>query len=223
MHGNGVCLQPAHERRSVFTLTEVALNDPIMLFAFAPIAALLLGASAIAVPWRTLIIAGAIYIALPFVIAQALRARVGARGGRPARDALLACSGPWPDAASLATFVLPFTFQGEPILREQLAIAMLAGPLLLQVFFIAGLECRPNRNVGEKHSVAGPSALIGASDFFELAVAAAISLSGFGFGAARVTVVGVLIEAPLLLLVVRVVNARGGRYRGNGARAQSPP
>jgi len=195
-----------------FTLTQVALNDAIMVFAFAPIVALLLGLSSITVPWDTLLTSVGLYIVVPVILAQVIRARVLARGGQAALDALLARIGPWSIAALLATLVLLFAFQGEQILRQPLVIAMLAVPILIQVFFNSGLAYLANRAVGEKHSVACPSALIGASNFFELAVAAAISLFGFDSGAALATVVGVLIEVPVMLLVVRVVNASRGWY-----------
>ncbi len=195
-----------------FTLTQVALNDTIMVFAFAPIVALLLGLSSITVPWDTLLTSVALYILVPVLIAQVVRARVLARGGQAALDALLARIGPWSIAALLATLVLLFAFQGEQILRQPLVIAMLAVPILIQVLFNSGLAYWLNRKLGEQHSVACPSALIGASNFFELAVAAAISLFGFDSGAALATVVGVLIEVPVMLLVVRVVNASKGWY-----------
>ena len=195
-----------------FTLTQVALNDTIMVFAFAPIVALLLGVASISVPWDTLLTSVVLYIVVPVAIAQAIRARLLARGGQPALDALLHRIGPWSIAALLATLVLLFAFQGEQILRQPMIIAMLAVPILIQVFFNSGLAYLANRAVGEKHSVACPSALIGASNFFELAVAAAISLFGFDSGAALATVVGVLIEVPVMLLVVRVVNASRGWY-----------
>jgi ACR3 family arsenite transporter len=195
-----------------FTLTQEALNDTIMVFAFAPIVALLLGLSSITVPWDTLLTSVALYILVPVLIAQVIRARVLARGGQAALDALLARIGPWSIAALLATLVLLFAFQGEQILRQPLVIAMLAVPILIQVLFNSGLAYWLNRKLGEQHSVACPSALIGASNFFELAVAAAISLFGFDSGAALATVVGVLIEVPVMLLVVRVVNASKGWY-----------
>jgi ACR3 family arsenite transporter len=195
-----------------FTLSQVALNDTIMIFAFAPIVALLLGISSITVPWDTLLTSVALYIAVPVIIAQLIRSRVLARGGQAALDRLLARIGPWSVAALLVTLVLLFAFQGEQILRQPLIIAMLAVPILIQVFFNSGLAYLLNRAVGEKHSVACPSALIGASNFFELAVAAAISLFGFDSGAALATVVGVLIEVPVMLLVVRVVNASKDWY-----------
>ena len=202
-----------------FTLTQVALNDTIMVFAFAPIVALLLGLSSITVPWDTLLTSVALYILVPVLIAQVIRARVLARGGQAALDALLARIGPWSIAALLATLVLLFAFQGEQILRQPLVIAMLAVPILIQVFFNSSLAYSLNRAVGEKHSVACPSALIGASNFFELAVAAAISLFGFESGAALATVVGVLIEVPVMLLVVKVVNSTRGWYeRSAGTR-----
>jgi ACR3 family arsenite transporter len=200
-----------------FTLTQVALNDTIMIFAFAPIVALLLGISSITVPWDTLLTSVGLYIVVPVIVAQLIRSRVLARGGQPALDALLGRIGPWSIAALLGTLVLLFAFQGEQILRQPLVIAMLAVPILIQVFFNAGLAYLANRAVGEKHSVACPSALIGASNFFELAVAAAISLFGFDSGAALATVVGVLIEVPVMLLVVRVVNASRGWYERGAA------
>jgi ACR3 family arsenite transporter len=195
-----------------FTLSQVALNDAIMIFAFAPIVALLLGVASITVPWDTLLTSVALYIVVPVIIAQVIRARVLARGGPAALEALLARLGPLSIAALLATLVLLFAFQGEQILRQPLIIAMLAVPILIQVFFNSALAYWLNRAVGEKHNVACPSALIGASNFFELAVAAAISLYGFESGAALATVVGVLIEVPVMLLVVKVVNGSKGWY-----------
>jgi len=200
-----------------FTLSQVALNDTIMIFAFAPIVALLLGLSSITVPWDTLLTSVGLYIVVPVIIAQVIRWRVLARGGAPALEGLLARIGPWSIAALLVTLVLLFAFQGEQILRQPLIIALLAVPILIQVFFNSSLAYWLNRKVGEKHSVACPSALIGASNFFELAVAAAISLFGFDSGAALATVVGVLIEVPVMLLVVRVVNASKGWYERGAA------
>lgn len=190
----------------LFTLSQVALNDTIMVFAFAPLVGLLLGLSSISVPWATLLISVGLYIVVPVVIAQLARRALLARG-QAAFDAALARIGPWSMAALLLTLVLLFAFQGEAILRQPLIIALLAVPILVQVFFNSALAYWLNRAVGEKHAVACPSALIGASNFFELAVAAAISLFGFDSGAALATVVGVLIEVPVMLLVVRVVNA----------------
>jgi ACR3 family arsenite transporter len=195
-----------------FTRSQVALNDSIMICAFAPLVALLLGVASITVPWDTLLTSVALYIVVPVIIAQLIRARVLARGGPATLDALLARLGPWSIAALLATLVLLFAFQGEQILRQPLTIAMLAVPILIQVFFNSALAYWLNRAVGEKHNVACPSALIGASNFFELAVAAAISLYGFESGAALATVVGVLIEVPVMLLVVKVVNSSKGWY-----------
>jgi arsenite transporter len=194
-----------------FTLSQVALNDVIMIFAFAPIVALLLGIAAITVPWDTLLTSVVLYIVIPVVLAQLWR-RSLLRKGQAAFDAVLARIGPWSITALLLTLVLLFAFQGEAILRQPLIIALLAVPILIQVFFNSSLAYVLNRAVGEKHSVACPSALIGASNFFELAVAAAISLFGFESGAALATVVGVLIEVPVMLLVVRVVNASKGWY-----------
>jgi len=189
----------------------VAINDPIMVFAFAPIVALLLGLSAIVVPWATLITSVVLYIVIPVVIAQLWRRALLARG-QAAFQAAIDSIGPWSIAALLATLVLLFAFQGEAILRQPLVIAMLAVPILIQVFFNSALAYWLNRAVGEKHSIACPSALIGASNFFELAVAAAISLFGFESGAALATVVGVLIEVPVMLLVVKIVNNSKGWY-----------
>ncbi len=195
----------------LFTLSQVALNDTIMVFAFAPIVALLLGLSAITVPWATLLTSVVLYIVIPVIVAQLWRRALLARGPA-ALEAALARIGPWSVAALLATLVLLFAFQGEAILKQPLVIAMLAVPILIQVFFNAALAYGLNRRLGESHAVACPSALIGASNFFELAVAAAISLFGFDSGAALATVVGVLIEVPVMLLVVRVVNRSKGWY-----------
>ena len=195
----------------LFTLSQVALNDIIMVFAFAPLVALLLGLSAITVPWDTLITSVVLYIVIPVVLAQLWR-RTLIRRGQDVLDAALARIGPWSITALLATLVLLFAFQGEAMLKQPLVIAMLAVPILIQVFFNSGLAYWLNRCAGETHSVACPSALIGASNFFELAVAAAISLFGFDSGAALATVVGVLIEVPLMLLVVKVVNGSKGWY-----------
>ena len=189
-----------------FTLSQVALNDVIMIFAFAPIVAFLLGISSITVPWDTLLTSVVLYIVIPVVLAQIMRKTLLARG-QAAFDAAMAKIQPWSIGALLVTLVLLFAFQGDAILRQPLIIALLAVPILIQVFFNSSLAYVLNRMVGEKHSVACPSALIGASNFFELAVAAAISLFGFESGAALATVVGVLIEVPVMLLVVRVVNA----------------
>ncbi|UCV18232.1 ACR3 family arsenite efflux transporter [Ferribacterium limneticum] len=195
----------------LFTLSQVALNDTIMVFAFAPLVAFLLGISAITVPWDTLLTSVVLYIVIPVVIAQLWRKALLAKG-QGAFDAAMEKIGPWSITALLATLVLLFAFQGEAILRQPLIIGLLAVPILIQVFFNSALAYWLNRKVGEKHNVACPSALIGASNFFELAVAAAISLFGFESGAALATVVGVLIEVPAMLLVVKVVNSTKGWY-----------
>jgi ACR3 family arsenite transporter len=206
----------------LFTLTQVALNDTIMVFAFAPIVALLLGIASITVPWDTLLTSVVLYIVIPVAIAQLWRRALLAKG-RGAFDAAMARLGPASIVALLVTLVLLFAFQGEQILRQPLVIALLAVPILVQVLFNSSLAYWLNRRLGEQHSVAGPSALIGASNFFELAVAAAISLFGFESGAALATVVGVLIEVPVMLLVVRVVNGTHGWYaRGANVRATKP-
>ena len=196
----------------LFTLSQVALNDTIMVFAFAPLVGFLLGISAITVPWATLVTSVVLYIVIPVLLAQWWRKALLAKG-QEVFDATMAKIGPWSITALLATLVLLFAFQGEAILKQPLVIALLAVPILIQVFFNSALAYWLNRQLGEKHSVACPSALIGASNFFELAVAAAISLFGFQSGAALATVVGVLIEVPVMLLVVRVVNQTRGWYQ----------
>jgi len=195
----------------LFTLSQVALNDTIMVFAFAPIVGLLLGLSSIAVPWDTLLASVVLYIVIPVILAQLWR-RALLRRGQARFEAALARLGPLSIAALLLTLVLLFAFQGQAILRQPLVIALLAVPILIQVLFNSGLAYWLNRRAGEQHSVACPSALIGASNFFELAVAAAISLFGLHSGAALATVVGVLIEVPVMLLVVRIVNRTRGWY-----------
>ena len=203
-----------------FTLSQVALNDTIMVFAFAPVVGLLLGLSAITVPWDTLVLSVALYIVVPVIAAQVLRRRILANGGEPALKRFLDLLQPLSLVALLATLVLLFGFQGEQILAQPLVIALLAVPILIQVYFNSGLAYLLNRLAGEQHCVAGPSALIGASNFFELAVAAAISLFGFQSGAALATVVGVLIEVPVMLSVVWIVNRSKGWYeRGEKPRA----
>ena len=200
----------------LFTLSQVALNDSIMVVAFAPLVAFLLGLSAITVPWATLLISVALYIVIPVIVAQILRKSL-MRKGQVAFDTVMEKIGPWSIAALLLTLVLLFAFQGEAILKQPLIIGLLAVPILIQVFFNSALAYWLNRAVGEKHNIACPSALIGASNFFELAVAAAISLFGFNSGAALATVVGVLIEVPVMLLVVYIVNNSKGWYERGSA------
>jgi len=188
-----------------FTLTQVALNDLVMVFAFAPIVALLLGVSSIPVPWDTLLLSVVMYIVIPLAIAQLLRRRLLARG-TAVFQAALGRIGPFTIVALLATLVLLFSFQGEAIVERPLIIGMLAVPILLQTLFIAALGYWLNHSLKVRHDIAGPSALIGASNFFELAVAVAIVLYGFDSGAALATVVGVLIEVPVMLALVKLVN-----------------
>ncbi|MEK9719820.1 MAG: ACR3 family arsenite efflux transporter [Quisquiliibacterium sp.] len=195
----------------LFTLSQVALNDTIMIFAFAPLVGLLLGISAISVPWNTLVASVFLYIVFPVLLAQWWRRSLLSRG-QTAFDNALAKIGLWSIAALLTTLVLLFAFQGKAILEQPLVIALLAVPILIQVLFNSALAYGLNRQLGEKHSVACPSALIGASNFFELAVAAAISLFGLHSGAALATVVGVLIEVPVMLLVVKIVNGSRDWY-----------
>ena len=207
-----------------FTLTQVALNDTIMVFAFAPIVGLLLGLSAIRVPWETLLLSVGLYIVVPVVLAQVVRVRVLSQSGPQGLAALLGRLQPVSLVALLTTLVLLFGFQGEQIISQPLIIALLAVPILIQVYFNSGLAYLLNRATGEAHCVAAPSALIGASNFFELAVAAAISLFGFTSGAALATVVGVLIEVPVMLSVVKIVNASKPWYEDGAAvrRADGP-
>jgi ACR3 family arsenite transporter len=200
-----------------FTLSQVALNDTIMVFAFAPIVGLLLGLSAITVPWQTLLISVVLYIVVPVMLAQIVRRRTLARGGPVSLRRLLDRLHPVSLVALLTTLVMLFGFQGEQIIAQPLVIALLAVPILIQVYFNSTLAYLLNRTAGEAHCVAAPSALIGASNFFELAVAAAISLFGFESGAALATVVGVLIEVPVMLSVVKIANATRGWYERGAA------
>ncbi|WP_172691177.1 ACR3 family arsenite efflux transporter [Rhizobium rhizogenes] len=205
-----------------FTLSQVALNDAIMVVAFAPIVGLLLGLSAITVPWDTLVISVVLYIVLPVIAAQLLRRGLLAGGSAAPLDRLLNTLQPLSLLALLATLILLFGFQGEQIIAQPAVIGLLAVPILIQVYFNSGLAYLLNRMSGEEHCIAGPSALIGASNFFELAVAAAISLFGFDSGAALATVVGVLIEVPVMLSVVWIVNRSKGWYeRGAAVRSVS--
>jgi arsenite transporter len=199
----------------LFTLSQVALNDSIMVVAFAPLVGLLLGISSITVPWGTLLTSVLLYIVIPVALAQLWRRSLLTRG-TAAFDAAMQRIGPWSIGALLATLVLLFAFQGEEILQQPRVIALLAVPILIQVLFNSALAYGLNRAVGESHNIACPSALIGASNFFELAVAAAISLFGFHSGAALATVVGVLIEVPVMLLVVSIVNRSKGWYERTG-------
>ncbi len=204
-----------------FTLSQVALNDTIMVFAFAPIVGLLLGLSAITVPWDTLVISVGLYIVVPVILAQIIRRQTLAAGGQGGLQRLLGKLQPVSLVALLTTLVLLFGFQGEQILAQPLVIALLAVPILIQVYFNSGLAYLLNRAMGEAHCVAAPSALIGASNFFELAVAAAISLFGFQSGAALATVVGVLIEVPVMLSVVKIATMTKGWYEQGTAVRRS--
>jgi len=204
----------------LFTLSQVALNDTIMVFAFAPIVALLLGISSIHVPWDTLFTSVFLYIVIPVILAQLWRKSLLGKG-QEHFDGVMEKIGPWSISALLMTLILLFAFQGKAIIEQPLVIGLLAVPILIQVFFNSALAYWLNRVVGEKHNIACPSALIGASNFFELAVAAAISLFGFQSGAALATVVGVLIEVPVMLLVVRVVNSSKNWYE-SGAAVKKP-
>jgi ACR3 family arsenite transporter len=204
-----------------FTLSQVALNDAIMVVAFAPVVGLLLGLSAITVPWDTLVLSVVLYIVIPVILAQIVRRALVGDGSGARLDALLNRLQPLSLVALLATLVMLFGFQGEQIIAEPAVIALLAVPILIQVYLNSGLAYLLNRMAGEQHCVAGPSALIGASNFFELAVAAAISLFGFNSGAALATVVGVLIEVPVMLSVVWIVNRSKGWYEQAPAVARN--
>ena len=199
----------------LFTLSQVALNDIIMVFAFAPIVGLLLGLSSITVPWATLLTSVGLYIVLPVIVSQLWRRNL-LRRGQAFFNTAMDKIGPWSILALLLTLVLLFAFQGQAIIKQPLVIALLAVPILVQVFFNAALAYGLNRALGEAHNIACPSALIGASNFFELAVAAAISMFGFNSGAALATVVGVLIEVPVMLLAVRLVMATQNWYERRG-------
>lgn len=195
-----------------YTLSQVALNDVIMVFAFAPVVALLLGVAAITVPWETLLLSVVLYIVIPVIVAQVMRRVTLSRGGASSLLKLTNALGPVSLVALLTTLVLLFGFQGEQILRQPLVIALLAVPILIQVYFNAGLAYYLSRRFGVEWCVAAPAALIGASNFFELAVAAAISLFGIGSGAALATVVGVLVEVPVMLSVVNLVKRTRAWY-----------
>jgi ACR3 family arsenite transporter len=204
-----------------YTLSQVALNDLIMVFAFAPIVGLLLGVASITVPWDTLLLSAVLYIVIPVVIAQLMRARILANGGQPGLDRLLRALGPVSLVSLLTTLVLLFGFQGEQILARPLVILLLAVPILIQVYLNAGLAYWLSRKFGVAWCVAAPAALIGASNFFELAVAAAISLFGINSGAALATVVGVLVEVPVMLSVVAIVKRTRGWYDRREAPASA--
>lgn len=197
-----------------FTLSQVALNDAIMVVAYAPVVALLLGLSAITVPWDTLLLSVGLYIVVPVLVAALLRHWILSRGGEARLQRALRRLGPLSLSALLLTLVLLFGFQGQQIVKQPLVIALIAVPILIQVYFTSGLAYLLNRRLGVAHCVAGPSALIGASNFFELAVATAVGLFGVHSGAALATVVGVLIEVPVMLSVVRIVNRTQAWYEG---------
>lgn len=205
------------EGEPTYTLSQVALNDVLMVFLFAPLVALLLGVASITVPWDTLLLSVALYIVVPVIAAQLIRRALIASGGPAALGRLLALIGPVSLMALLATLVLLFGFQGEQIIAQPIVIALIAIPILIQVYFNAGIAYWLSRKLGVAWCVAAPSALIGASNFFELAVAAAISLFGLKSGAALATVVGVLVEVPVMLSVVAIVKRTRGWYEGRTA------
>jgi ACR3 family arsenite transporter len=200
-----------------YTLSQVALNDVLMVFLFAPLVGLLLGVASVTVPWDTLLLSVALYIVVPVIAAQVVRRAVLASGGQAALDRVLATLGPVSLVALLATLVLLFSFQGEQILAQPAVIALIAVPILIQVYLNAGIAYWLSKRLGVAWCVAAPAALIGASNFFELAVAAAISLFGLKSGAALATVVGVLVEVPVMLSVVAIVKRTRGWYEGASA------
>ncbi|SOB79155.1 arsenite transporter, ACR3 family [Sphingomonas guangdongensis] len=200
-----------------YTLSQVALNDVLMVFLFAPLVGLLLGVASVTVPWDTLLLSVALYIVVPVIAAQVVRRAVLVSGGQAALDRLLAALGPASLVALLATLVLLFGFQGEQILAQPAVIALIAVPILIQVYLNAGIAYWLSKRLGVAWCVAAPAALIGASNFFELAVAAAISLFGLKSGAALATVVGVLVEVPVMLSVVAIVKRTRGWYEGASA------
>lgn len=216
MHGNGVRLVKPVRGRTAFTLSQVALNDVLMIFLFAPLVGLLLGVASISVPWATLLLSVLLYIVVPVVIAQLWRRWLLA-DGTMAFDRVMHRLQPVSLVALLATLVLLFAFQGEQILAQPLVILILAVPILIQVYLNAGLAYWLSRRFGVAWCVAAPAALIGASNFFELAVAAAISLFGLNSGAALATVVGVLVEVPVMLSVVKIVKATRGWYESGSS------
>ena len=197
-----------------YTLSQVALNDLLMVFLFAPLVALLLGVASVTVPWDTLLISVALYIVVPVIVAQVVRRALLRSGGQARLDRLLGTLGPASLVALLATLVLLFGFQGEQIVAQPLVIALIAVPILIQVYLNAGIAYWLSRRLGVAWCVAAPAALIGASNFFELAVAAAISLFGLKSGAALATVVGVLVEVPVMLSVVAIVKRTRRWYEG---------
>jgi ACR3 family arsenite transporter len=201
-----------------YTLSQVALNDVIMVFLFAPLVGLLLGVASISVPWSTLLLSVLLYIVVPVIVAQLWRKALMRRGAA-SFDRIMRKLQPVSLVALLTTLVLLFGFQGEQIVRQPLVIAILAVPILVQVYLNAGLAYWLSRRFGVAWCVAAPAALIGASNFFELAVAAAISLFGLDSGAALATVVGVLVEVPVMLSVVRIVKATRGWYEAGASRA----
>jgi arsenite transporter len=203
-----------------YTLSQVALNDVIMVFLFAPLVGLLLGVASITVPWGTLLLSVLLYIVVPVTVAQAWRTHLLRVGGE-AFERTLRTLQPFSLVALLATLVLLFGFQGEQIVRQPVVIAILAVPILIQVYLNAGLAYLLSRRFGVAWCVAAPAALIGASNFFELAVAAAISLFGLDSGAALATVVGVLVEVPVMLSVVRIVKATRGWYESGSHSSAS--
>jgi ACR3 family arsenite transporter len=197
-----------------FTLSQVALNDVLMVFLFAPLVGLLLGVASVTVPWDTLLLSVALYIVVPVIAAQVVRRVLLASRGQAGLDRVLGALGPVSLVALLATLVLLFGFQGEQILAQPTVIALIAVPILIQVYLNAGIAYWLSKRLGVAWCVAAPAALIGASNFFELAVAAAISLFGLKSGAALATVVGVLVEVPVMLSVVAIVKRTRGWYEG---------
>ena len=189
-----------------YTLAQVSVNDAIMVFAFAPLVAFLLGVTDIAVPWETLILSVALYVVIPLIAGMATRRMLMARGGEAAVTGFMDRIKPASVAGLLATVVLLFGFQGQVIIDRPLIIALIAVPILIQSYAIFAIAYGAAWAWKVPHNVAAPCALIGTSNFFELAVAVAISLFGLNSGAALATVVGVLVEVPVMLSLVAFAN-----------------
>ena len=189
-----------------YTLVQVSVNDVIMVFAFAPLAAFLLGVSDIEVPWETLLLSVVLYVLLPLIAGAITRHRLEAGGGGHRVDNFVGILKPWSIIGLLATVVLLFGFQAERILSQPQTIVLIAIPLLIQTYGIFAIAYAAAKLMRLPHNIAAPACLIGTSNFFELAVAVAISLFGLNSGAALATVVGVLVEVPVMLSLVAIVN-----------------
>lgn len=198
-----------------YTLVQVSVNDIIMVFAFAPLAALLLGVTDIAVPWETLLISVGLYVLLPLIAGALTRRKLEAGESERQIDSFVSALKPWSVIGLLATVVLLFGFQAEKIISEPVVILLIAIPLLIQTYGIFAIAYGAAKAMKLPHNIAAPACLIGTSNFFELAVAVAISLFGLNSGAALATVVGVLVEVPVMLSLVAMVNRTGHWFEGD--------